>query len=213
MTKRISILIALFTVTFFSGCSVHKRVVDLRNDKALVHFASLLTGKFSSKKQAAEDSTYLRISLIMTPIWQDRTDGIWLYVEQAAASRLTKPYRQRVYKLTRPGANIFQSDIYTIQNALDFAGLQDDVAKMQKLTPDKIELKDGCAVIMSRKNNLYEGGTQGESCPSDLRGASYATTKITLTDGQLYSWDQGFDSSDIQVWGAIKGGYVFLKEK
>lgn len=213
MNKHNSTLIAIFSLTFFASCTINKKVVDPRNDKALVQFASLLTGKFSSKKQATEDSTYLHISLIMTPIWQDKTDGIWLYVEQAAASSLTKPYRQRVYKLTHPSENIFQSDIYTIQNALDFAGLQNDDTKMQKLTFDKIELKDGCAVIMSKKSNLYEGGTQGKSCPSDLRGASYATTNIILKEGQLYSWDQGFDASDVQVWGATKGGYIFLKEQ
>jgi hypothetical protein len=27
----------------------------------------------------------------------------------------------------------------------------------------------------------------------------------------LASWDRGFDSTDNQVWGAEKGGYIFKK--
>jgi hypothetical protein len=36
---------------------------------------------------------------------------------------------------------------------------------------------------------------------------------VTLDQGQLLSWDQGFDSENKQVWGATKGGYVFIKNK
>ncbi|MFM7544645.1 MAG: CpcT/CpeT family chromophore lyase [Ignavibacteria bacterium] len=29
----------------------------------------------------------------------------------------------------------------------------------------------------------------------------------------LESWDQGFDKNGVQVWGAIKGGYIFVREQ
>ena len=65
---------------------------------------------------------------------------------------------------------------------------------------------------MIKNNDVYAGGTDGKSCPSDLRGAKYATTKITMKKGELISWDQGFDANDKQVWGATKGGYIFIKK-
>jgi hypothetical protein len=30
--------------------------------------------------------------------------------------------------------------------------------------------------------------------------------------GKIVSWDRGFDASGAQVWGAEKGGYIFLNE-
>lgn len=182
------------------------------SDPELVKFSQLLIGDFNSSEQAAKDTSYFHITLSMTRIWDDRTDGIWLYVEQAMATKKDKPYRQRVYKLTHPSANVFASDIYMIANAAEVIGLKEDPAKGTLLTFDKITRKDGCTVYLSADKGIYQGGTRGAECPSDLRGAKYATTRIKLTEGMLESWDQGFDSTGTQVWGATKGGYIFLKK-
>ncbi len=204
-----------FTIflSLLAGCTASKvKIATQANDPELEKLVELMSGKFSSAQQAKSDTDYFNISLIMTPIWTNRTDGKWLYVEQAVASKLDKPYRQRVYHLQHPSKNTFTSDIYTIKSALTFAGLHNDQSKAQKLTPDSIELKDGCTVTLAYNNNIYEGGTEGAKCPSDLRGAKYATTKIKLKKGELLSWDQGFDDSGKQVWGATKGGYIFIKQ-
>jgi CpeT/CpcT family (DUF1001) len=94
-----------------------------------------------------------------------------------------------------------------------FAGAHNDATKMQKLSFDKIELKDGCTVTLTTNGSNYVGGTNADHCPSDLRGAKYATTKITLKKGELVSWDQGFDATGKQVWGAENGGYIFVKQQ
>lgn len=151
-------------------------------------------------------------SLVMTPIWTHRTDGKWLYVEQAMASKLDKPYRQRVYHLQHPSKDTFISDIYTIKDALNFAGLKEDKSKRDKLIFDLLDLKEGCTVTLVHRDSIYEGGTDRDKCPSELRGAKYATTKIVLRKNELVSWDQGFDATGKQVWGATEGGYVFIKQ-
>lgn len=196
-----------------SSCALPSKAPAPGNDPELAKFAGLLTGKYSSAAQAARDTAFFHISLVMTPIWPERKDGLWLYVEQAMASKPDKPYRQRVYQLTHPSKKEFRSEIYTIRNAKEVVGLHSEQDKMQLLHPDSIELKDGCAVVLSLKNGIYKGGTQGSSCPSDLRGAKYATSIITLKEGEMVSWDQGFDAKGKQVWGSTKGGYVFVKEK
>lgn len=202
-----------FLLLLLAACTTSKNSANATGvDKELDELAQLMQGRFTSELQAKSDTDYFNISLVMTPIWADRTDGKWLYVEQAVATKLEKPYRQRVYHLQHPSKNTFTSDIYTIKDALTLAGLQNDKAKMEKLTFDKLELKDGCTVTLTHKGDTYEGGTNGANCPSDLRGAKYATTKITLKSGELRSWDQGFDESGKQVWGATKGGYIFIKQ-
>jgi hypothetical protein len=205
--------IFLILVLMIVGCSALKKTnLPKTVDTELEKFSQLMQGDFSSESQSKSDTSYFNISLVMTPIWSDRTDGKWLYVEQAVSSKLDNPYRQRVYHLQHPSANIFTSDIYTIKDAISFAGLQNDKQKKAKLTFDLIEIKDGCTVTLVKNNDIYEGGTKENECPSELRGAKYTTTKIKLKDGELHSWDQGFDASGKQVWGATKAGYIFIKK-
>ena len=207
------ILPAIFSMLVFSGCSTSNIKKPLQTtDRELGNLALLMEGKFTSEAQSKSDTSYFNISLVMSPIWSDKKDGMWLYVEQAVASKLDKPYRQRIYHLQHPSKNIFTSDIYTIKDPLSFAGLQDDKIKRDKLKYDLIDLKEGCTVTLVYHNKMYEGGTEGEKCPSDLRGAKYATTKIILKKGELDSWDRGFDATGKQVWGATKGGYIFIRK-
>jgi len=195
-----------------AGCSTGKKMTITQKDKELEHFASVLTGNYSSMKQSQSDTSFFNISLKICKIWTDRKDEVWVYVEQALASKMDAPYRQRVYKLGHPSENTYTSEIYTIRNAKDVIGLQDKKEKEQLLTKDMLELKDGCTVVLTYANGIFTGGTQEDKCPSDLRGARYATTRIVLKEGVLESWDQGFDATGKQVWGPTKGGYIFLKE-
>lgn len=212
MNSARTLLLVVLPLWLCSSCAVQSTVTVPGNDPDLTRFAGLLAGKYSSAAQAARDTAFYPISLVMTPIWPERTDGLWLYVEQAMASKPDKPYRQRVYKLTHPSKRKFVSEIYTLRNAKEVTGLHSDPTKMKLLHPDSIELKDGCAVALSLKNGIYTGGTRGSSCPSDLRGAKYATSIIVLRQGEMVSWDRGYDADGKQVWGATKGGYVFVKE-
>jgi len=50
-----------------------------------------------------------------------------------------------------------------------------------------------------------------DNCKSTLRGATYATSSVSVHADKIMSWDQGYDSSGNQVWGATAGGYVFVK--
>ncbi len=205
--------IIIFAVLLLSGCTASKKINSIdTQDIELNKLVSLMEGNFSSELQSKTDTTYFNISLIMTQIWNSRTDGKWLYVEQAVATQLDKPYRQRVYRLQNPSKGIFTSEIYTIKDALSFAGLQNNPSKKDKLTFDFIELKEGCTVTLEKNNDTYIGGTDADKCPSDLRGAKYATTKIVLKNRSLESWDQGFDANGKQVWGATQGGYIFIKQ-
>ncbi len=205
--------IILIISILFIGCSRVYPQFNTSNDTSLQEFANLLIGEFSSKDQSLQDTTYLNIHLSMSRIWEDDKSAIWLYVEQAIDSKREKPYRQRVYKLNHPNESIFTSDIYTLKNQERFIGLQNDSEKRKTLTPEMIEHKEGCTVKMNKMIDFYIGGTDSDKCPSDLRGASYATTKIILKENMLESWDQGFDKNGVQVWGATKGGYIFMREK
>jgi CpeT protein len=174
--------------------------------------ASHLTGYFTSAAQAAADKDFFNIELRIVPVWAERKDGPWLYVEQADARTPDKPYRQRVYRLEFKDGK-YLSHIYEFKgDALKHAGQWRQAAPLAALTPADLVLKDGCAVVMDRHTDgSYSGATADKACPSVLRGSRYASSKVTLDAKLLDSWDQGFDAEGKQVWGAMKGAYKFVK--
>lgn len=179
------------------------------DESDLAQLQTLMAGNYSSEKQSKEDAEYYNISLRMVPIWKDR--GHFLYVEQAIFDKQDKPYRVRIYKLSKRGTE-YISEIYTLKNEADWIGKWKDPSAFNALALDAIELKSGCEVILKRISaQNYSGATGEKTCPSELRGASYASSKVTITPTELISWDQGFDKDGKQVWGATKGGYHFVK--
>lgn len=181
-------------------------------DADLLQLKQYMTGTFNSAAQAARDTSYFDITLHMYPIWTKRA-GHWLYVEQAVTANQAKPYRQRVYQLEQLDGQTFVSKVFTIRNEKDYVNAWKSPEKFEALPPDSIELKSGCEVVLRKRGDLYEGATGEKTCPSELRGARYATSKVTVLPNKIVSWDQGFNADGKQVWGATRGGYEFLKVK
>ncbi len=172
--------------------------------------AALMAGQYDSRDQSATDSGYYAISLAMVPIWPQRTDGHWLYVEQAVADSLEKPYRQRVYRVSNGLDGEVLSAVYTIDQPARFVqgwrnGALDD------LTEAMLQPRTGCTVSLRAMGNAWRGATIGKDCVSDLRGAAYATAEVALDGASMRSWDRGYDTSGKQVWGATAGPYNFIK--
>jgi len=168
-----------------------------------------MQGHYTSEKQSISDESYFNISLRMTPIWTDK--GNYLFVEQAMFDKQESPYRVRVYKVYQRN-NEFVSEIYTLKNEKEWIGKWNNPKVYDALTEADIELKSGCEVVLQQNTDgTFSGKTGEKTCPSELRGASYASSIVTVTPTQIISWDQGFDKQGKQVWGAEKGGYVFEK--
>jgi CpeT protein len=202
------IIIALITIAFLTlSCNSTKTNSSSANN--LNELITIMQGNYSSEKQSVKDTSYFNISLRMVPIWKNK--GHYLYVEQAMFKKQEKPYRVRIYKITQRGDE-FVSEIHTLKNEKDWIGKWKTPAAFDALSENDIEVKQGCEVILKRiGKNKFAGQTGVKTCVSELRGASYATSKVTITENEILSWDQGFDKNDKQVWGAEKGGYEFVK--
>jgi hypothetical protein len=99
-----------------------------------------------------------------------------------------------------------------MKEPLRFAGAWSDVSMLKNLTTDSLTEKPGCTMYLYKNNdgNFY-GGTRENNCESNLKGASFATSEVTIYSNMLISWDRGWDANSKQVWGAEKGGYRFRK--
>ncbi len=202
------ILLVVLFILF--SCSSSKKLLDKTDIEDLF---LLMSGSFDSEDQSKSDSSYYNISLHMYPIWKNKK-GYWLYVEQALKSMQDKPYRQRVYKIENIENNIFLSSVYTLQNESDFIGKWKDPLFFDDFSESILEERQGCSVFLEKlAKNKYAGRTKDKECKSSLRGATYATSIVTIEKDKITSWDQGFNDLDEQVWGATEGPYIFKKIK
>lgn len=199
------LIFASLFVVLFSGCQSTKTT----NQNQLQELVSFMQGTYSSEKQSLTDKEFFNISLRMTPIWKNK--GHYLYVEQAMFEKQDSPYRIRIYKVSQRNDE-FISEIYTLKNEKDWVGKWKNPKDFDTLSETEIELKPGCEVILKKQTNgTFVGQTREKTCPSELRGAAYASSKVIVTPHKIVSWDQGFDNEGKQVWGAVKGGYIFDK--
>ncbi len=204
----------LFIIIFTAGANAQIKVDagNSENENGIEFLATLMEGSFSSQEQSLKDTNYFDIRLHMKRIWKDRTDGIWFYVEQASALKLDKPYRQRVYHLTKTDENTYESSVFTYENPLNYAGDWKKDYPLAGLNPDKLSRRDGCSVFLKKNGEEgFSGSTMGTSCESDLKGAKYATSEVVITKNGMVSWDRGFNEKGEQVWGAETSGYIFKR--
>ncbi len=110
-----------------------------------------MTGSFNSKEQSRNDPDYYNISLEMHRIWGNRNDGYWLYVEQAVATAKDKPYRQRIYHIFEEDG-VLKSVIYSLPDEKKFIGGWEDISVFNTLSPEQLETRKGCEVIIKRKD-------------------------------------------------------------
>jgi CpeT protein len=173
-----------------------------------------MVGSFSSAEQAAADpENFYDIRLHMAQIWPERKDGVWLYIEQAAARSIDRPYRQRVYRLTAMPDGAIESAVFELPSDVEqYAGGYRNPAVFANVTPEQLTGRPGCSVIMRKAGEgSFVGKTAGTSCESVLRGARYATSEVTITPAEWRVWDRGFNEKNEQVWGSTVGPYIFRK--
>ncbi len=208
-------LVASIALVMLAGCSTTDRR-EYHEARTLGVLAGYLTGSFSSRAQSETDGeNYFDIRLHAVPIWEWAPDGPWLYVEQAAASALDRPYRQRVYRLDTVeeyGETLYTSEVYTFDDPLRLAGAWKSTGMVDaELDPNELALRDGCTIYLTwdESRAAFVGATRGSGCESTLGGASYATSEVVLFADRLETWDRGFDAEGVQAWGATEGPYVF----
>jgi hypothetical protein len=204
--KRLLPLFALILCTF----SCKNESVPPKEDAELKELFSLMQGSFNSEIQSQVDSSYYNISLHMYPIWEEK--GNFLYVEQALSSMQDKPYRQRIYEVTKASDSTFSSAVYTLKADSIWVGKWKNLKVFDSISMEDIAIKEGCEVILKSVNrNHFIGKTGDTTCVSTMRGASFARSEVEILEDKIISWDRGFDANGNYVWGAEKSGYIFNK--
>ncbi len=214
-THSIRMVIVTLMLLALFACAAAPQREDVMPEDPAAKVAVMMQGHYDSRDQAAADKTYFPIALAMVPIWPQRSDGHWLYVEQAMADTPDKPYRQRVYRVYNGSGGEVISEVYIFAEPERFVqGWR--TGTLVALSSDMLQPRTGCAVHLRAQGDtvqsrVWQGATVGNGCASERSGATYATAEVRLEAGRMSSWDRGFDPAGKQVWGATAGAYVFVK--
>ncbi|HEV2567437.1 chromophore lyase CpcT/CpeT [Sphingomonas sp.] len=179
-------------------------------DPPLEEYAALATGHFSSAAQHRSDPRYDEVETRVVRIWPERTDGLWLYQEQAIvnqpgktrAQALASPYFQFVARIVPLKSGSFRRDNHRVREGARFAG-----GKTGTLTQADL-MEAGCHNRIDRIAAAWFTGTT-ESCANRYKGAASMLSLSVLTNGTYVNWDRGFDLVGARVWGPEEGGYIF----
>ena len=207
--------VVITSAVTINGC--HARTIAVRSgaeaNSDVERFVTYMCGHFSSAAQAAADPDFRDISLKVVRIWEGREDSrfVWLYVEQALASDLKNPYRQRLYRVSSPQSGMVQSDVFSLPAPAEAVGAWHNASLLDMVSIRDLTIRQGCSVFLTLQGDRFVGGTRDQDCSSDLSGAKYATSQTEIGPDAVVTWDRGFDVEGKQVWGAIKGGYRFDK--
>ncbi len=174
--------------------------------------AAAMTGTFTTAEQARGDQIFRHLTLHAAPIWTDRMDGLWLYVEQALSDAPEHPYRQLIYQLIALTDGSLEAHVFDLPEPIAVTGAWKNPSRLGKLTPVDLSTQQVCTLVFQiQSDGSFKGGTGVKGYASTLRGASYATTEITVSDQQIMLWDRGYNANGTQVWGSVRGGYLFKK--
>ncbi len=209
MLRSLVVVGACVAAIGLAGCASQSAPAD-----DVTVLAEWMTGTFDSRAQAAEQpDDFHPIRLVMLPIWQDRNDGAWLYVEQAAVGAEEQPYRQRVYRVTIDGLEGYRSDVFELpEDPKGFVAAWENPGVFKTCEPADLIPREGCSIFLRRRSDgAFAGETRGTGCRSRLGDADYASSQVVITRDLLTSWDRGFTREDVQAWGAEKGPYEFRR--
>ncbi len=202
-------LIAIIMIVIFSCQSAKNKIYNSKLPET-TKLMFQMAGTYNSAKQARKDKNFRNISLRLTPIWQNKGD--YLYVEQALFENIEKPYRVRIYKITNAEDGNLRIDIYNLKDETKWVGKWTTPDVFDALTISELDQREGCEIILKKiSRHTYKGSTGEKTCESDLKGATYAISKVEVLSGKIITWDKGFDSKDKQVWGSERGAYIFNK--
>lgn len=185
-----------------------------------IEFAGIAVGSWTSRAQSS-DPRYDWVESETVRILPDRTDGVWLYQENAiiAASPDSppleggkdRPYFQVVIQLRAIGPFEVHSTTYR----LDSPEAREGARGIWRAGGDGFEPGwIGTIACMSSLSRLSEGyWTGGADCPNNWRGGVKVDSRSIRTPDTYVNWDRGMDATGQQIWGPREGGYVFLRKE
>lgn len=185
------------------------------SDDLIADYVAHATGTFSSEAQHREDERYAWAEARAVRIWPERTDGVWIYQEQAIVSlegltpseARARPYFQFVARLTPISGDTIRRDNFRVLDGSAWLNITEGDERLDTLSTEDL----APASCHNRVERVSAGHymARTETCDNSYRGAASMLSLALLTPERYVNWDRGFDADGSLVWGPSWGGYRF----
>ena len=174
--------------------------------------AAWLAGTFESDGPAAAGATpeAVRIVIVAVPTSRIANGALVLSREQAAAPKLDEPAQQRFYRLEEEGDTV-RMRAFDPKDPVLVRGKWRDPSALALYGASDMRERPGCAMLLKKSGDLWEGETPGTDCPSTVKTATTMTSVLILAKDGFTQWDRAFDEKGRQTLKSPEGGMRFLK--
>ncbi|MGP1375374.1 MAG: chromophore lyase CpcT/CpeT [Almyronema sp.] len=207
--QRSLLLLSCFLAGGSAATAQVKPAITENSSSLVEQVAEHLIGVMDTAEQAASQRD--RVNVQITTCEVHPTMGLaensrLLYQEQALATSVDQPYRQRFLRLQVTTDNQVESQAYRPAEPAQWVGLCDRPFSERQVG----DLGDyTCSVFLVPSVLGFFGTTPPQGCPTEVRGARSVTNAIVLHRQGMDTWDRGFDADGDQVWGAADEPYRF----
>jgi len=181
----------------------------------MLHFAHILSGRFSNYDQArSEPSKFSHINISFRPLAWEVFSGPWFYSEQSYDYDPWRPYRQGIHHMVGRDDHILMLN-FGLRNGLRCAGGASRPELLNGLQRDDLLARPGCAMqFRLEEDGVYKGEVEpGCGCLVPRNGQlTYLVSEVQVDAQQWISRDRGFDpvSHDYR-WGSEHGPLHFTR--
>jgi len=202
ISRFIVALLCLFSSFAYSG------VFKSENTALLKQWLSGIHRSTNDVIQGRE----VRIGLQVFPIWQDRIDGEWLYMESRIVGSENKPFLQRIMQLVATPNGLIRLYSYSIPRASDFAGAYYSPQVLTSLTQSQLSISNSCELLIKFKvTRTFVGENDSESCITNSRNIPLMTKFFAVSEANISFLDSGYDKLGKLEPGRLDVPVTFLK--
>ena len=166
-----------------------------------------LNGTFTNQEQAEYEAGFIEFRLEIRQIWPDVTGEYWFYIEQIRGGveyKAESKRGQRIYRLIAEKDGSIRAEEYEIPQPELYIEEWRRTNPFGSLLPNDLFYTENCDLIFYRKGDKYIGKSSNKQCNNGPSRVSYTTADVVISDGGISTWDRGYDSNDIQIWGCQK---------
>lgn len=153
-----------------------------------------IQGDFNVVSHSSADAKVLCIQ----QIWEDKTNGLWFYVElqNADNSQLIEQYILLASDITY---GEFSLDKYIPKKTEKVAGGCENPELLVGLTPFDLSYIDGCSIFLTYDGFQYAGSSNEGTCIANKETGEYKVKEFNLTSNELTILEKLYDTTGSQI--------------
>ena len=203
--------ISLCFVVFSCGSSRTTKDSPADND-GMDLLMKWMTGSFDTEQQARKDPDYYNITMHIYPIWTDRYEGNWLYVEEAMSAIPQSPFRQRIFHIVY-SVGKYIVHVYELPDPDKYIGKWIGGTDWDTLSKDDLITKKGCELYLVWHDGQFVGSTRGQLCRSAMGENTYQTSQIRVSEEWITRKERKLVTQDDERSVTDQDPYIFRPKR